>query len=52
MEKLADVYSKLGMDYSERVLPSICNEVLKAVAPKAVGEDDLRHIITASMSNW
>ena len=29
--KLAEVYSKLGMDYSERVLPSICNEVLKAV---------------------
>ena len=31
VEKLAEVYSKLGMDYSERVLPSICNEVLKAV---------------------
>lgn len=30
-DRLADVYSKLGMDYSERVLPSICNEVLKAV---------------------
>ena len=30
-EKLAEVYSKLGLDYSERVLPSICNEVLKAV---------------------
>lgn len=30
-EKLADIYSKLGLDYSERVLPSICNEVLKAV---------------------
>ena len=30
-ERLADVYQKLGMDYSERVLPSICNEVLKAV---------------------
>ena len=29
--RLAEVYSKLGMDYSERVLPSICNEVLKAV---------------------
>jgi hypothetical protein len=25
---------------------------LLAVAPKEVGEDDLRHIITASMNNW
>lgn len=30
-DKLAEIYSKLGLDYSERVLPSICNEVLKAV---------------------
>jgi hypothetical protein len=28
---LAEVYNTLGTDYSERVLPGICNEVLKAV---------------------
>lgn len=29
--KLPDIYRKLGVDYDERVLPSIGNEVLKAV---------------------
>lgn len=28
---LADIYSKYGVDYDDRVLPSIGNEVLKAV---------------------
>lgn len=30
-EKLPSMYRTLGLDYDERVLPSICNEVLKAV---------------------
>jgi len=30
-EKLPSMYQKLGLDYDERVLPSICNEVLKSV---------------------
>lgn len=29
--ELPSMYRKLGLDYDERVLPSICNEVLKAV---------------------
>ncbi|TDL23287.1 hypothetical protein BD410DRAFT_787621 [Rickenella mellea] len=29
--KLPDIYRELGMDYDERVLPSIVNEVLKSV---------------------
>ncbi|XP_011402878.1 PREDICTED: prohibitin-2-like [Amphimedon queenslandica] len=29
--RLPNLYRQLGLDYSERVLPSICNEVLKAV---------------------
>ncbi len=28
---LPNMYRQLGVDYDERVLPSICNEVLKAV---------------------
>ena len=32
--KLPHVYQKLGLDYDERVLPSICNEVLKSVVAK------------------
>jgi len=31
VEKLPDMYRTLGMDYDERVLPSIVNEVLKGV---------------------
>lgn len=31
---LPDVYRNLGLDYDEKVLPSICNEVLKSVVAK------------------
>lgn len=31
VEKLPEIHQRLGMDYNERVLPSIGNEVLKAV---------------------
>ena len=30
-QQLPSMYRTLGLDYDERVLPSICNEVLKAV---------------------
>lgn len=32
--KLPTIYQTLGQDYDERVLPSICNEVLKSVVAK------------------
>ncbi|CAH1407446.1 unnamed protein product [Nezara viridula] len=32
--KLPFVYRQLGLDYDEKVLPSICNEVLKSVVAK------------------
>lgn len=32
--KLPTVYRNLGLDYDEKVLPSICNEVLKSVVAK------------------
>lgn len=32
--KLPHIYQQLGLDYDERVLPSICNEVLKSVVAK------------------
>jgi hydroxyacid-oxoacid transhydrogenase len=43
--------------YTEDDIPALADGALKqqrllAVAPKAVGENDLRHIIAASMSNW
>jgi prohibitin 2 len=31
---LPKIYQTLGLDYDERVLPSICNEVLKSVVAK------------------
>lgn len=31
---LADIYKTIGMDYDERILPSIANEVLKSVIAK------------------
>lgn len=33
-ESLPTIYRMLGVDYDERVLPSICNEVLKSVVAK------------------
>ncbi|XP_050530972.1 prohibitin-2 [Daktulosphaira vitifoliae] len=32
--RLPDMYQHLGLDYDEKVLPSICNEVLKSVVAK------------------
>lgn len=32
--KLPFMYRQLGLDYDEKVLPSICNEVLKSVVAK------------------
>ena len=45
------------LGYGEDDIPTLVDGAMKqqrllAVAPKEVGEDDLRHIITASMSNW
>ena len=30
-DRLPDIFTNLGIDYDERVLPSIVNEVMKAV---------------------
>ena len=45
------------LGYGEDDIPALVDGAMKqqrllAVAPKEVEEDDLRHIITASMSNW
>jgi hydroxyacid-oxoacid transhydrogenase len=39
-------------DIATLVDGAIKQERLLAVAPKEVREDNLRHIITASMTNW
>lgn len=41
-DQLHTIYSRLGPDYAERVLPSIGNEVLKAV----VAQFDAGELIT------
>merc|ERR1719158_849533 len=41
-DKLPQIYTTLGQDYDDRVLPSITNEVLKAV----VAEFDAGELIT------
>jgi hydroxyacid-oxoacid transhydrogenase len=43
--------------YTEDDIPELVDGAMKqqrllAVAPKEVGEEDLRHVITASMTNW
>jgi alcohol dehydrogenase class IV len=45
------------LGYSEDDIPTLVDGAMKqqrllAVAPKEVGEDDLHHVIAASMSNW
>jgi prohibitin 1 len=42
VSNLPRIYSKLGQDYEERVLPSIGNEVLKAI----VAQFDAGELIT------
>jgi hydroxyacid-oxoacid transhydrogenase len=57
---MKDIDAPLGvaeLGYSEDDIPALVDGALKqqrllAVAPKAVTEDDLHHIITASMTNW
>jgi alcohol dehydrogenase class IV len=57
---MQDVQAPSGVaefGYTEDDIPELVDGALKQkrlldVAPKDVGEDDLRHIITASMTNW
>ncbi len=59
LELMRDVQAPRGVaefGYTEDDIPALVEGALKqqrllAVAPKAVGENDLRHVITASMSN-
>ena len=59
-ELMRDIQAPRGiaeLGYAEDDIPALVDGALKqqrllAVAPKDVTEDDLRHIITASMTNW
>ncbi len=60
LKLMKDVDSPRGVaefGYTEDDIPAIVDGALKQqrlleVAPKEVGEEDLQHIITASMTNW
>jgi hydroxyacid-oxoacid transhydrogenase len=60
LELMKDVDAPRGVaefGYTEDDIPAIADGALKQqrlleVAPKEVGEEDLQHIITASMTNW
>jgi alcohol dehydrogenase class IV len=60
LQLMKDVDAPRGiaeLGYGEDDIPTLVDGAMKqqrllAVAPKEVSEDDLRHIITASMSNW
>jgi len=60
LELMRDVHAPRGVaefGYTEDEIPALVDGALKqqrllAVAPKQVGERDLQHIITASMTNW
>ncbi len=59
-ELMQDIAAPRGvaeLGYTEDDIPALVDGALKqqrllAVAPKDVGEEDLRHIIAASMTNW
>ena len=59
-ELMRDIQAPRGiaeLGYTEDDIPALVDGALKqqrllAVAPKDVTEDDLRHIVTASMTNW
>jgi hydroxyacid-oxoacid transhydrogenase len=45
------------LGYTEQDIPTLVDGAMKqqrllAIAPKQVTQDDLAHIITASMANW
>ncbi len=43
-EKLPHIYSNVGVDYDERVLPSITTEVLKAVVVRCTADSRVLHV--------
>jgi prohibitin 1 len=42
-EKLPEIYRKYGLDYDERILPSVSNEALKAVVAEYQAEELIRN---------
>jgi len=48
-DRLPSIYNDIGRDFNERILPSIGNEVLKAVVAKYNAEDLLRKRENVSM---
>jgi prohibitin 1 len=47
-ERLPEIFSKIGIDFDERVLPGVGNEVLKAVVVSALGPSEAPLTLAAS----
>lgn len=54
-EHLSEIYRKLGQDYDERVLPSIGNEVLKAIVAQFDASELItqrEQVLSRSLGTW
>ncbi len=49
-ERLPHIFQNIGLDYDDRVLPSVVNEVLKAVVVRYFSFEKLESVILATLN--